>query len=456
MTASIRSKPFVFVSHAKHDKAHTPLLASVVAALIEKGFKIWLDDPRALGFSDADIATHFHDLRGDGRWEDQIDDALEDAACILVCVSRKFCERYEADTYKKEGVIWREVSQALTARKAVVCRIDDVAFAEIPVRIGEAQIIDLQADPGRRQALLEDVGRVMERTLQRRLGSLGEAPARDPFLPFLANRQSQEQKAEVRLRETLGQSVRALIAKAPRNECPDQFMDRLRRHTSARVLGEGRCCEVLKVDWPRVDRAEEFDGWYENSLRSALKLPDKDIGAVLRRARQAPLLVQSVIDFDDWHKGSARIVQAWVDYWSRLSTAGSGAPLLPVLMVVTEAAPPGWKPVPALRNQRGVSTRQAWKDLGKLAKAQKKRPAASGFGVELLDILGPLYLKDADDWRRKHIEDTSSPLYLDLGRQFETFFAGKARKTGISMEDWNNRLLPVLAKDTTSLRINPR
>jgi hypothetical protein len=125
-------------------------------------------------------------------------------------------------------------------------------------------------------------------------------------------------------------------------------------------------------------------------------------------------------------------------------------------MVVTEAAPPGWKPVPALRNQRGVSTRQAWKDLGKLAKAQKKRPAAIGLGVELLDILGPLYLKDADDWRRKHIEDTSSPLYLDLGRQFETFFAGKARKTGISMEDWNNRLLPVLAKDTTSLRINPR
>lgn len=448
MTAGLRSKPYVFVSHAKHDKADTPMLREVVTALVEKGFKVWLDDPRALKFSDEEIDTWFEDLRGDRRWEDQIDEALRESACVLICVSAQFCRRYFQDDFKKEGVIFREVSYALTDGKAVACRIDDVEFSAVPPRVSEAQVIDLVSDPGRIRSLVQDVEKVMKRTLERRASGLKSAPARDPFLPFLANRQVQEIKARKRLEQVVERSIRGLIVKAPRNECPDAFIERLQRHTTSTILGDERCSRDLHVTWPGVDHEKAFRGGFEDCLRAALRIrDDQDIRAELRRPRDAPLIVLTVVHFDDWTRRSGKLVRAWADYWRGLVAEGCEAPLLPVLMIVTDAAAPGWTSVPALRNARGLSTRQAWKDLQKLDGDLRKRSAAGGFELELLDVLGPVLHKDADDWRRLHkdqIGGAASQLHSDLGKLFAAMFAGKAGKAGIAMEDWCDRVRPLL------------
>lgn len=447
MTTYLRSKPFVFVSHARHDKAEIPLLKQIVTALIEKGFKVWLDDPRALGFGDAEIDSCFEDLKGDRRWEDQIDEALRTAACVLLCVSSTFVERYFKDNHKKEGVIFRETSYALTDGKAVACRIDTVDYGQIPDRVAEAQVIDLVSDPGRLRDLLAAVERVMVRTLARQTEGLKAAPSRDPFLPFLANRRSQEHKAGKRMLEAAKLSVQALIVKAPQNECPDAFIDRLKRHTSSRVLANCRCSDSVTVPWPRVDDAAAFEGWFETSLKVALGPGDRDARDDLRRSREAPLLILTVVNFEDWTKQSPRSVRAWAAYWQGLAVLGTRAPLLPVLLIVTDDAKPGWKSVPSLRNARGVSTRQAWRDLKKIERDIAKRARGSGFELELLDVLGPVSRGDADDWRRDHhdqIGDSASPLYLDLGKAFNAAFAGKARATGLSMEDWSEQVRPLL------------
>lgn len=448
MPAEVQARPYVFVSHAQHDKAKLPLLRTLVDRLIAEDIKVWLDKPHELGFSNDEIDRHFLDLRGDRGWESQINEALTGAACILLCVSERFCDRYRLDTFKG-GIVRREVTAASLHGNAVACRIDAVPLSEAPDEITPNQIVDVFQYPQLMDALVRDVRNKIEAVLLKRVSSLGRAPARDPFLPFLANRRVQEQKAELHLRDTIAPSVRALIVKAPRNECPDQFIDRLIKHTTSNVLGEGRCSEVEFPRWPLVDHPDEFSAWFERSLLAAFRQPGNDASSALRRPRQAPLMLVSVVDFEEWTKTSIRSVRAWANYWQAFAAEGTSAPLLPVLLVETEEVAPGWKSVPILRNRRGVSTRQVWKDLQKLEKEIRRKNSGVRFGLELLDVLGPLTRGDADNWRRTHVRDTASDLHADLGRTFDEIFSGKARKNGVCMKDWSERLRPTLQTPRT-------
>jgi len=118
---------YVFISHASPDKLR---IRPIVVALRNAGLQVWLDNPVAAGFSASEVES-FHRIRAGGRWEDEIDQAKKQAACILVCWSSHAVT--DGVINGKERITWlEEAGYARAEQKLLACTIDDVNPTALP------------------------------------------------------------------------------------------------------------------------------------------------------------------------------------------------------------------------------------------------------------------------------------------------------------------------------------
>ncbi|PJG53331.1 hypothetical protein CVM73_20710 [Bradyrhizobium forestalis] len=118
---------YVFISHASPDK---PRIKPIIVALRKAGLQVWLDNPVAAGFSASEVES-FHRIRAGGRWEDEIDEAKKQAACILVCWSSHAVT--DGVVSGKERITWlEEAGYARAEQKLLACTIDEVSPTALP------------------------------------------------------------------------------------------------------------------------------------------------------------------------------------------------------------------------------------------------------------------------------------------------------------------------------------
>lgn len=433
--ASGTSHQFVFVSHANKDKA---LIRAVVQALIAADLKIWLDNPSALGFSAQDIEAHFIDLRGGAQWDDQIDNALDAATCVLLCVSKNFVDRFADDSGPKGSIVRNEVTVGLRGRRAVVCRIDDVPYERIPKQLGFEQVVDLHATPGKLGGLVADVRRKIEQVVRARAGNL-RAP-RDPFQPYLIDRNRQEALAGKAIETASQDKVCAMFVQGPQNECLDQFCERLRKHTSARYnASEGAWIEHV-VEWP-LEHPRRFAEAYELGLAAALGQRRENIGAALANNHRAPVAVISRLAMTDWVRGQRERLLEWLRYWRGVSGGVRDTRIVPVLAVRLPEARPGWKVVPPARED-GVSAKGIWNDVAFAAqRAEKDRKLVK---LLRLDVLQPVTEDHALNWLRDTIPGTGGEEWRRFEQEIgRTFRNGDKKIRQVALRDFANRMLPL-------------
>lgn len=427
-------RQFVFVSHASGDKKR---LRFVVDALIDGGLKVWLDAPSAMGYSEADIAAHFTDLRGGGRWRDQIDEALVQAMCVLIVWT-------PASADPSRQVIRDEVAVGRAHKKLIACRIDaDFNPGTLDNGLGDEQIVDVSAGKDACGPLVADVRRVIERMSRR---ALERRENRDPFVPYLIDRVSQETAASMAIREAARGDVKALFVKGPRNECLDQFRERLRSVTSPSSLA-GRCSwEEHLVDWPPVDSREAFHAAYEDALARALRVRTADLGD--RFSGSTLIAPVSVLHLAEWRTDQRHRVLDWLSYWQGLTRSGRNVRAVPALMVDLPAVAPTWKRVPPTR-ENGVSAKRVAKDVAWSLKQAQKRDGH--VGMSILDTLHPVTEADAQAWRRKVFGSTTDTGFVSIGEKITAAFGGGRRRAKqIALEDFATHVGPYFSSGETT------
>jgi tetratricopeptide (TPR) repeat protein len=160
---------YVFISHASPDKL---LLKPVIEALLKAGLKIWIDNPAAAGFG-ADEVDQFHRIRAGNRWEDEIDHAKKEAACILVCWSKHAVT--DGVLAGKERLTWlEEAGYARAAQKLVACTVDNVSPAALPGTHSAQQLPCLDPDTpiDRWNAVMRTVVSDIKRKIEQHHGTL--------------------------------------------------------------------------------------------------------------------------------------------------------------------------------------------------------------------------------------------------------------------------------------------
>jgi hypothetical protein len=431
-----RKRQFVFVSHANADKEH---IRFILDALIAEGVKVWLDNPAALKFTREEIEGHFHQLSGGGRWRTQIDEAVNEAMCVLVIWSKTSAQA-------GRNVILDEAAIGRSQKKLVCCRIDGIDPQSLPNGFDEQQTLDLYAavdgqplNPGQRaeraRGLVTDIRGVMERMSREGLESREQ---RDDFTPYLIDRRKQEEEASRIIRRASEGGVHAVFVQGPKNECLDQFRERLRRYTSADCLANGLSWQELLVDWPAVDDPRAFADAYEAALATAMRVRVSEVRARLLQHRQAPVAAVSVVGMGEWSKKQRQLILAWLKWWKGVAAASSEAKCVPVLAVDLPAVKPGWKNVPPIR-QEGVSAEKIWKDVGWAQKQAAGKPRDFA-PLARLDVLHPVRLGDADQWLRKLTDSTSGDFWKSVQGEIGVIFAGPNARKGVSMKDFAERM----------------
>jgi hypothetical protein len=115
---------FVFVSHCNEDK---PRLRAVMDRLIASGFKLWLDTPTRLNYSAEEIITKFFRIDPGRPWEQEINEALDAAYCVLFLASARFLEPARQKWHS-------EVGFAVIKGTLVTAKIDEVDLRSARVR----------------------------------------------------------------------------------------------------------------------------------------------------------------------------------------------------------------------------------------------------------------------------------------------------------------------------------
>ena len=129
---------YVFISHAGPDKSR---IRGITDHLISKGLRLWLDRPDGLGYSAQAISDHFLRIIPGRRWEDDLDEALDLAPCVLFLASRLFLEKGRTQLHK-------EVLVAKTKRTLVMAKIEDVDLHNAPVdKLADIQFATLFSQP---------------------------------------------------------------------------------------------------------------------------------------------------------------------------------------------------------------------------------------------------------------------------------------------------------------------
>lgn len=431
---------FVFLSHASADK---PALKPIVDALIARDIKVWIDKPYKLGYSKEKIDSCFRDLRlrANERWEDTIDEAKRRSSCILALWSKRTAR---PDALSRHRVLFEEVNYGRTERKLVNCRIDDVRPKDLPGSNATWEMPDIR-DRTALQLVIDDVLRTMDQTAEARVGDrINRRQHRSPLLPYLVNREPQEEVVETELMAVpQSGSVWPAFIVGPENECLDEFLERLEKHTSPRCLRNGQCWETLKVVWQPDDPLESF------SEKFAQRLARQLAGAGSRRIsdpirslneRGRPLAVISRVLACDWRVNEEDFVQAWLRFWQNAAPHITNCAVFPILAIKLPPAKPGWRDIPAGGWFDGVGqkNRLICNTLKRLS------DEFAGMKISRPPILHPISKSAADYWRIEHFS-LSDEFWINLEDEIKTFFRQVLhKKHGAPHFDFAKAVTPII------------
>ncbi|MNO85071.1 hypothetical protein D3C76_764310 [compost metagenome] len=120
----------VFISHASEDK---PRVRPLVQALALEGLSLWLDRPGsgANNFQLDEAFIRRYDIQGllaGEDWDDQLLEAHRTCGAVLACISDALC--------KDRHVLADEIVLARYAGKLVACRVDNLAYGQLPMDLG--------------------------------------------------------------------------------------------------------------------------------------------------------------------------------------------------------------------------------------------------------------------------------------------------------------------------------
>lgn len=138
---------FVFVSHASKDKIERPAaLRRLLDALTDSNIKVWIDNPARLGYTPEDIERRFLRLKAGIAYEQEIDEARNQAGVVLGVWSRNVTAAF-APTAAESGRILRgELTKAREKKTLVCCRIDDVPPTTYPDAFDREQVADVRTE----------------------------------------------------------------------------------------------------------------------------------------------------------------------------------------------------------------------------------------------------------------------------------------------------------------------
>ncbi|MGE0595518.1 MAG: toll/interleukin-1 receptor domain-containing protein [Hyphomonadaceae bacterium] len=432
---------YVFISHASPDK---PRIRPVVDALMAAGFKIWLDNPAATGYRAEEIRK-FYRIRAGGRWEDEIDDALRGAACVLVCWSSKAVTE-KALKLKERSVWFNEAYYAKTAGTMLACLVEPINPAELPGTLSAQQLPDLSPEQDRARwdsimvSVIDDVRRKLQQQFELRQRTQS---TRDVFAPYLADRSAQETLVHESLGGMLsGGGVKPLFVTGPDNERLDEFLTRLRM-TSAEVLPDSSVWEDCEVEWPVGVHARVFAQHYRRNLARALKLQgeaeDSAIAADLERRGRPIALVHRMLA-KEWGPDEGKRVLAWLEFWGGVARVSAKVKAIPLLQLKMPSARPGWKRCPPGASGGRVGNRGIWRSVESVAKRATRQNLLS---FTPLPVLSPISHGDADRWlnrlyrepgaERTRIEETMDAIYRK----------GRAKRHGLAHKDFAALVTPL-------------
>lgn len=462
---------FVFISHCSRDKDR---IRHIVQALIAAGEKVWLDNPSAMNFSAAEIASHFiHRLHAGRPHQEEINEALKRARVVLGC----FSERYK----DPEREAWRkEIHHATVEGKLVCCRVDDIDPNSLPSEISAQQMPDLRVDmpttdgstkrlprnevqlDAAIKGLVEDIRRMQQDVSSRAIADRGLDHAK---VPYLINRENQEEIIGDAIRELdRARGIRAFLLMGPDNECPDKFIDRLTWHTCRDAIRKS--WHRTNLVWPADASPREFASMYQRRLAKELRVSEsgktqaKEIAKALAH-KDAPVAVVSTITAREWRLAEPQRITAWLTWWKTLAADSPEFAAIPMLTVVLpEASPKQWRGDCPNGRWPGaeLSNAQIWQAAQRVAVGKSgltflpfiRRPSLPVIGAP--KPLHPVQMVHARNWLEMRSDLIG--MHLESAREAidDLFNSDEARRHGVSLADFASKLAPVFKGGPGRLR----
>jgi predicted ATPase/DNA-binding CsgD family transcriptional regulator len=147
----------VFISYAREDRNRTAALAETLSAA---GFDLWFDERLAVG----------------DRFEDEIDEAIAGAKCVLVLWSER---SVESDWVRAEA------TEGLEAGKLIPVKIDDVRLPLSFRRLQTADLVGWPASEGDLDGLVTRIGQIVGKTTNEKPDSVAATFGREDELARL-------------------------------------------------------------------------------------------------------------------------------------------------------------------------------------------------------------------------------------------------------------------------------
>lgn len=428
---------FVFLSHASKDKK---LLRPLVDALIVAGIKVWIDNPAQLKLSAADIERHFFRLHANRKWEDEIDEAQDQAACTLVCWSER---AGAADALTRHRVWFEEAAFGRKTGNLVSCRIDDLNPQSLPGNFAQHQMPDIRNKTDL-ALLIEDVLRTMDahvrhRAERRKVGS----ERRSPLAPYLVNRTEQEEAIVDALDDIRSAGgVRPFFIAGPENELIDEFIKRVDEHTSRRCLGGNHCWEAVEVAWPVDEDTERFAQTYARRVASNLgrrgAVTPEDLARVLTE-RARPVAIVSKFRAQDWTAIEPLRLRSWLSVWHEVASIPGHRAVIPMIGIKMPPAKPGWRGIPSGGWFDGVGkkNKQICAALELIAKE------AAGLRVGKPPLLCPVPETDVGIWLDQHFSLADLDRADAASRIKSLFSVADHKAHGVPHEDFELEMRPL-------------
>jgi TIR domain/inactive STAND len=436
---------FVFVSHASQDK---PRIRHIVDALIADGHKVWLDDPAAMGYGSDQIEADFIRLHAGTRWKDEIDEAVSKAGAVLVCFSRRFNE-------PRRDTLYDEIAIARARSVLVACRIDDVDTQALPNQLPSQQMPNVQPEAeasGLKTALkllMEDIRLKLNQTNGRKF-EMRSQQGLDPDTPYLIDRTAhEEQIGEIIEHVDQNGGVGAFFVAGPENECVDEFIRRVERHTCPHLLN-GRLWHPLVVEWPTDLRGPDFSKTFLRRCASQLRQPHTASEAAIAEALGRigrPVAVLSRLTASEWQADEDKRVCEWLQLWHRLAGQPARFSALPILCLTMPPAEPGWKIYPkGTAPGASMSNAAIWSVIDRLHRPSRwqkwfARREPEQAEIKVPPLLHPVSQSDARNWLDHRI--VASQLGddpADAKARIKNLFNGRA---AIPLETFADRMKPL-------------
>ncbi|WP_408591280.1 toll/interleukin-1 receptor domain-containing protein [Novosphingobium sp.] len=435
---------FVFISHASQAK---PRVKPLIDRLRAEGFKIWLDNPEATGYSKEEAKT-FYRIDAAKRWQDEIEEAKRRADCILVCWSKHavskslFC-RKNHDTWMDE------ISYGRTELKLVTCSVDGVKQDKLPNNFSaiETPSADPDLDPKTWDAAAARIVDAIRLTLSKGLGKNADRASRASLsLPVFANREDQyEEIARAASRAKNSGGIHPVIVMGAANELPFDFIDRMRLDCS-RFRADKQAWSQFDYVWPaRRTSSEAFQQALRTRLASKLGMSDTDNDQQIAKTLADYKLTAIVghLEAKDWRRiEEPLMLRAWLDYWSALVRLNNDVTALPILVVSLPDARPGFRRRFTQRSGGPVGINEIARTLRRVADDPAKRP--EGLTLAFPPVLDPITRSHAQDWLRLDVKQMAPASHAVIDARLDALYASwRARKFGICHRDFNKQLSPL-------------